>query len=46
MAKLFSYKIFKFKKFINFNNYTVWSHNIYNIIADKKNLGYLDRIYN
>ena len=44
MAKLFSYKISKFEELIDSSNYTAWSYNIYNIVADKKDLGYLDRI--
>ena len=46
MAKLFSYKIFKFEEFTGFSNYIVWNYNICNVMADKKNLGYLDRINN
>ena len=37
--------MFKFEKFIGFNNYIVWSCNIHNVVVDKKGLGYLDRIY-
>ena len=46
MAKLFSYKISKFEKLIDSNNYIVWNYNIYNIMVDKKNLEYLDKINN
>ena len=46
MAKLCSYKMFKFEKLTGSSNYTAQSYNIYNIVADKKDLGYLDRTNN
>ena len=46
MVKLFSYKMSKFEELTGSSNYTAWSHNIYNVVADKKGLGYLDRINN
>ena len=45
MAKLFSYKMFKFEELINSSNYTVWSRNIHNIVADKKGLKHLDKTH-
>ena len=45
MAKLFSYKTSKFEELTGSGNYTVWSRNIYNIMADKKGLGHLDKTH-
>ena len=46
MTKLFSYKTLKFEEFTGFSNYTVWSYNIRNVVADKKSLEYLDKTNN
>ena len=43
MAKLFSYKTPKFEELTGSSNYTAWSRNIRNVVADKKGLGHLDR---
>ena len=46
MVKLFSYKMLKFEELTGSSNYTVWNHNIHNIMADKKDLEYLNKTNN